>query len=120
MAGEAPERLRVDKWLWQARFFKSRARAGEAASSGRLRINGQRCEKPAQTVRPGDVLTFPQERRIRVVRVEAVGTRRGPASEAAGLFTDLEPDGAEGDPGGGPRPTGRARRRIDALRHDGS
>ena len=118
MGGEAPDRLRVDKWLWQARFFKSRARAGEAASSGRLRINGTRCAKPAQPVRPGDVLTFPQERSIRVIRVEAVGTRRGPAAEATGLYTDLEPPDTPARPG--PRPTGRDRRRIDAMREDGS
>jgi len=69
MSDETLDRIRVDKWLWHARFFKSRASAGQAASSGRLRINGQRCEKPAQPVRPGDVLTFPQERRVRIVRV---------------------------------------------------
>ena len=90
------------------------------ASSGRLRINGQRSEKPAQPVRPGDVLTFPQERRIRVVRVEALGTRRGPAAEAEGLYTDLEPEPAPAQGQAGPRPTGRDRRRIDALRQNGS
>jgi len=119
MTEPAPPRLRVDKWLWQARFFKSRARAGEVAQSGRLRINGGRCEKPAQPVRPGDVLTFPQARAVRVVRIEALGTRRGPAAEAAGLYTDLDPPGPAGAPAG-PRPTGRDRRKIDALQQDGS
>jgi len=120
MSDETLDRIRVDKWLWHARFFKSRASAGQAASSGRLRINGQRCEKPAQPVRPGDVLTFPQERRVRIVRVEAVGTRRGPAAEAQGLYTDLEPPAAPAPGPAGPRPTGRDRRRIDGLRQDGS
>ncbi|MDT8343206.1 MAG: RNA-binding S4 domain-containing protein [Thermohalobaculum sp.] len=133
--GAAPEpedRLRVDKWLWQARFLRSRALAAELAGSGRLRINGVHCAKPAQTVRPGDVLTFPQGARIRVIRVDAIGVRRGPAPEAATLYTDLDPpearpEDAAGadvsppgarDPGTG-RPTKRARREIDMLRRNG-
>ncbi|MGF1501888.1 MAG: RNA-binding S4 domain-containing protein [Paracoccaceae bacterium] len=121
-------KLRVDKWLWHARFFKSRARAGEVAGGGALRINGTRCTKPAQTVRPGDVLTFAQGNRIRVIRVEALGERRGPAPEAETLYADLDPpppaaearstDPAEPvgrDPGEG-RPTKRDRREIDRLR----
>ena len=83
--------------------------------------------KPAQTVRPGDVLTFPQGDRIRVIRVEALGYRRGPAPEARALYTDLEEAApaakrepkpappAERDSGAG-RPTKKERREIDALR----
>ena len=126
---EPAAKLRVDKWLWQARFFKSRGLAGEVAASGRLRVNGAHVDKPAHGVRPGDVLTFPQGRRIRVIRVEALGTRRGPAPEAAGLYTDLEPPAApeaadppapapsplQREPGQG-RPTKRERRKIDAIR----
>jgi len=89
-AGE-PERLRIDKWLWHARFFKSRSLAGETASSGRLRVNGARITKAAYLVKEGDVLTFPQGRRIRVVRVLGMGTRRGPAAEAERLYDDLDP-----------------------------
>lgn len=131
MDTDAPApKIRVDKWLWQARFFKSRALAAEVAGSGRMRINGARCEKPAEQVRPGDVLTFPQARSVRVVRVEALGTRRGPAPEAAGLYTDLEPaplrpatDGPPQDAqtppqrdAGAGRPTKRERRALDNLR----
>ncbi|MEL6266888.1 MAG: RNA-binding S4 domain-containing protein [Pseudomonadota bacterium] len=83
--------MRVDKWLWQARFFKTRGLAGALAASGRLRINGRHCTKPAQPVGPGDELSFPQGPRVRAIRVEALGTRRGPAGEAAGLYTDLDP-----------------------------
>lgn len=115
MTTDPAPRLRVDKWLWQARFFKTRGRAGEVAVSGRLRINGTRCEKAAQAVRPGDVLTFPQECSVRVVRVEGLGTRRGPAPEAATLYTDLEPVERPDAGSAGPRPTGRDRRKIDAL-----
>lgn len=120
---DAPEKMRVDKWLWQARFFKSRALAGEVAGSGSLRVNGERVSKAAHSIRPGDVLTFPKERHIRVIQVAAIGSRRGPATEAAGLYTDLSPpvsgpaDPAPSprrDPGAG-RPTKRDRREIDAL-----
>ena len=124
---EPAAKLRVDKWLWQARFFKSRGLAGEVAASGRLRVNGSHVVKPAHAVRPGDVLTFPQGRRIRVIRIEALGARRGPAAEAATLYSDLDPPAppAAGDvpepvnpqrePGQG-RPTKRERRKIDAMR----
>lgn len=89
--GEAPgERERVDKWLWQARFFKTRALAAQVAATG-LRINAARCAKAAQTIRPGDVLTFAQGSAVRVIRIESLGHRRGPASEAARLYTDLDP-----------------------------
>lgn len=127
-AGPAtPEKLRVDKWLWHARFFKTRGLATEVAGSGRLRINGEHALKPAQTVRPGDVLTFPQGPHIRVVRVLALGARRGPAAEAQGLYDDLETPVAAGParpcpPGarerGAGRPTKKARRKIAALRRD--
>ena len=83
--------LRVDKWLWHARFFKTRSRAAEVVSAGHLRLNGQRVGKPAQQIRPGDVLTFPAARRILVVRVLALSERRGPASEARLLYDDLTP-----------------------------
>ena len=131
------EKVRVDKWLWRARFFKTRGLAAELAGSGRLRINSEHVAKPSQPVRPGDVLTFPQGNRIRVIRIEALGSRRGPAPEARALYTDLDqataapdsgPDsGPQPDPGpalpaeretGTGRPTKKERREIDALRRD--
>jgi ribosome-associated heat shock protein Hsp15 len=81
--------LRLDKWLWQARFFKTRPLAAQLAQKGRIRINQVRVSKPHYRLRPGDVLTFPQGQTIRVVRVLALGTRRGPASEAQALYEDL-------------------------------
>ena len=86
--GPAPK-LRLDKWLWQARFFKTRGLAAKLISSGRVRVNGNRAGKPAHNVTPGDVLTFVQAREIRVVRINALGDRRGPAPEAQALYTDL-------------------------------
>lgn len=92
---EAPqgtaEGQRLDKWLWCARFFKSRAHAAALLADGRLRLSGRRIEKAHATVRPGDVLTFPQGNDIRVVRVLATATRRGPATEARQLYEDLTP-----------------------------
>ncbi|MCV2865153.1 RNA-binding S4 domain-containing protein [Defluviimonas sp. WL0075] len=90
---EAGRRIRIDKWLWQARFFKSRTLAAERVAAGAVRLNGQRLFKPAHPVGAGDVLTFAQGGVIRVVRVLAAGTRRGPAAEARLLYADLdEPD----------------------------
>ena len=87
---EAPQRVRVDKWLWQARFFKTRALAARAAEKG-LRINGRRTEKVSAAVGPGDVVTFSDARGARVVAVRRIGERRGPAPEAAMLYEDLTP-----------------------------
>jgi ribosome-associated heat shock protein Hsp15 len=82
--------LRLDKWLWQARFFKDRGLAAAQIEKGRIRINGQRMHKPGHAVREGDVLTFVQGDAIRVIRVLQLGVRRGPATEAQGLYADLD------------------------------
>ncbi len=88
--GEAGK-IRLDKWLWQARFFKTRALAAATVKGGHVRVNGNRAGKPSQTVRAGDVLTFAQASVIRVVRILGPGTRRGPAPEAQTLYEDLTP-----------------------------
>ncbi len=82
--------LRLDKWLWQARFFKTRALAAALVSDGYLRVNGTPVSRPGRDITPGDVLTFPQGDRIRVVRILALGLRRGPAPEATDLYHDLD------------------------------
>lgn len=87
--GDRATGLRLDKWLWHARFFKTRALAAQLVERRRMRINQNVVRKPHYRVRPGDVLTFPQGARIRVVRVLAVGERRGPASEAETLYEDI-------------------------------
>ena len=83
------EKLRVDKWLWHARFFKTRTLAAKVVLSGHLRVNSRKAEKSSTCVVAGDVLTFAQEKRVRVIKVVAVGTRRGPSSEAKLLYEDL-------------------------------
>ncbi|ESW60047.1 MAG: RNA-binding protein S4 [Rhodobacter sp. CACIA14H1] len=92
------EVIRLDKWLWQARFFKTRALAADVAESGHLRINGQPTKKPGAGVGAGDVLTFPQGSRIRVVRILGIGLRRGPATEAQALYLDLDARDEAPDP----------------------
>lgn len=117
---EACDTIRLDKWLWQARFFKSRSIAAGLVSAGRVRVDGIPVSKPARAVGPGQVLTFPQEHDVRVVRIIACGTRRGPAVEAQTLYDDLSPVVARAPSNprfdGGGRPTGKDRRDMDAAK----
>lgn len=89
-AAPAVPRLRLDKWLWQARFFKSRTLAALVVEEGHVRVNGTPVSRPSREVGPGDTLTFPQGNRIRLIRITGTGVRRGPASEATTLFLDLD------------------------------
>ncbi len=117
---EAQAKLRIDKWLWQARFFKTRSLAAKQVSGGHVRVNGNRVQKTAHAVAPGDVLTFPQGRVVRVVRIEALGERRGPAPEAQALYFDMteKKDTPPRNPGfeGKGRPTKKERRALDLSR----
>jgi ribosome-associated heat shock protein Hsp15 len=123
------ETLRLDKWLWHARFARTRSLAAKLVAEGRFRINGNPTEKAHHAVRPGDVLTFPLGPHIRVIKVLGLGLRRGPAPEARLLYDDLEPP-QPGPPTpkeppvaireeGAGRPTKRERRATDRLRSDG-
>jgi ribosome-associated heat shock protein Hsp15 len=85
-----PDKQRLDKWLFYARFFKTRALATAQISKGRVRLNGQRQSKPGHAIGPGDTLAFPMGEQKREIRVLATGTRRGPASEAQTLYLDLD------------------------------
>ncbi|TDX31854.1 RNA-binding S4 domain-containing protein [Rhodovulum visakhapatnamense] len=118
---EAPRQtLRLDKWLWQARFFKTRTLATKLVAGAHVRVNGTKTDKPAAQIGPGDTLTFPQGHEIRVVRILALGDRRGPATEARTLYEDLTPI-KETPPAspkyeGGGRPTKKQRRDLDRTR----
>lgn len=81
--------LRLDKWLWHARFFKSRSLAAAYCAEGRLRLNRRHIDRASAPVRIGDVLTFPLGDAIRVVRVLALGKRRGPPAEARTLYAEI-------------------------------
>lgn len=126
-AGDPQGALRLDKFLWFARFAKSRALAAAWADDGRIRINGEHSKKASQAIKPGDVLTFAQGTRVRVIKVIAIPKRRGPASEAAAHFEDMAPPApreapkpeASGAPAPPARPGKRARREILRVKRDG-
>ena len=117
------DRLRLDKWLWYARFFKTRSLAARSCVAHRIRINGEVVSKSHATVKPGDVLTFPLGPNIRVIEVLVLGTRRGPAPEARALYSDLSPPEtvkkkAPAETRSG-RPTKAARRAIIRFKEGG-
>lgn len=116
--------MRVDRWLWAARVFKSRSLAADACDGGKVDVNAQSV-KPARAVRPGDVVrvTLPRGRQ-RILKVARLDDRRGPATTARELFEDLTPPEPprtrlapppRREPGAG-RPTKRERRQLDRLR----
>jgi ribosome-associated heat shock protein Hsp15 len=121
------ERVRVDRWIWAARFVKSRALAADAVKGGRVHVNGERV-KPSRPLKPGDRLEITLGAVRRVVVVRGVSERRGPASEAALLYEETPESTAARElqaaadrlsrpPGSARsgRPTKRDRRRIDAA-----
>ena len=109
MSGADTE-CRADVWLWRARFFKTRALAAKVISAGRVRLTrpqGEiRLDKPHRTVRPGDLILFAFNNRLVSVRVDAVGERRGPPSEARLLYSPLDDEADEvmRPPSAGPEP----------------
>ena len=82
--------VRLDKWQFHARFYRTRLLAQAAASAGKVRLNGNRVEKPGHAIKPGDVLTLGRGAQVMAVRVLALAERRGPASEARNLYEILE------------------------------
>jgi ribosome-associated heat shock protein Hsp15 len=127
---------RLDKWLWCARVAKTRTQAAALVSSGKVRVNRVKTDKPAHSVKVGDVITASVGPRVRVLAVKGIGERRGSADVARTLFDDLTAPaspaggdaskgqanemasrGASGErqPGAG-RPTKRDRRLIDRLK----
>ena len=119
MTEPAPS-LRIDKWLFHARFFKTRGLAAKLVSDGKLRVDGTPISKPSRMVSPGATLTFPKGDHIRVIRILALGTRRGPAPEAQQLYEDLAPPETKSREPGAPktekRPDARDRRKARLLR----
>lgn len=120
--------MRIDKWLWAARFFKTRTLAAGAVDGGRVHVNGQRV-KPAKDIEPGDELAITIGELRWTVSVRALATRRGPAAEAHALYEEtpasiaarqaqIEQRRLAAPPlhESGGRPTKRHRREIDKLR----
>ena len=123
--------VRIDKWLWAARFYKARGAATEAAAGGRVRVNGERA-KPSKALRAGDTVEVVIGTERRTVNVLDVADRRGSATVAATLYAETpeslaareqhaverrlaRPLGADL----GARPTKQARRRLDKTRRRG-
>ena len=127
---EHGDKLRVDKWLWAARFFKTRSLATTAVAGGKVLVNGARV-KPAKALKPGDELFVRTPGFEYTVKVAALSDRRGPAAEAAKLFVESEdsqrkreeakltriaPEPTAFIRG---RPTKKARRQLQRFREDG-
>ena len=116
------DRIRLDKWLFFARFFKTRSLSSKQIEAGHVRVNATKVLKPATSISIGQVLTIVQGRTVRVVEVLALGYRRGPASEAQLLYRDLTPKQDSEDPAPGQdrkgRPTKRERRALRNFRND--
>jgi ribosome-associated heat shock protein Hsp15 len=124
------DEVRVDKWLWAARFFKTRSAATEAVLGGHVHVGGERV-KPSRAVRAGETVEIRSGRREWTVVVRGIADRRGPASVAATLYEETEesretrerhraerraarPLGADL----GRRPTKQDRRRLEELRRE--
>lgn len=133
MTGDSAETVsvsqRLDKWLWQARFFKTRTLAAKFVSDGNVRItrsdNTQRADKPSTTIRPGDTIVFTRNDQLRIIYILNCAERRGPASEAQTLYEDRSPppppkeDAPRKDfarEKGAGRPTKKDRRALSALK----
>ena len=86
------EKIRLDTWLWYARFYKSRSLASKAILGGKLRLNSNKIIKPASKVKINDVLTINHVNMVRIIQIQNIGARRGPASEAQTLYNDLSAD----------------------------
>ena len=120
-------KMRVDKWLWHARFFKTRGLATKLVTAGHMRVNGDKIAKASHGITTGDVLTFPQAKQVRLIRIIALSTRRGPAPESQALYEDLDPPAKQTDnvpqsqasapkTVGKGRPTKKDRRILDQTR----
>ena len=122
--------MRLDKWLWAARFFKTRSLAQQAVAGGRVQLNGART-KPAHEVKIGDTVDVRVEEWRWEIQVKALSERRGPAEEARNLYDETDASRAERERrmdlrrwGAEPaatlkgRPTKRDRRRIEEFEGD--
>lgn len=123
--GGVPDRIRFDKWLWTARFYKTRSLAAQAIDAGQARLGGDRA-KPAHGIRSGDAVTIRRHGVIIEVVVTALADRRGSAVDAAKLYRETDAStaareedalrrrlAAAGDPRFPGRPTKRQRRKLE-------
>jgi ribosome-associated heat shock protein Hsp15 len=125
------DRLRIDKWLWAARFFKTRSAAADAVDGGKVQVSGERV-KPAKSVRIGDRLSVRAGAYTWEVEVTGLSDRRGPATEAQALYRESDESrrareetsallraSRQVNPLHRGRPTKKARRDLERLQHEG-
>lgn len=128
MESGSQETIRLDKWLWFARFFKTRSLASKMCKAHKIRIDGQLISKASIAVRAGNILTFSRADQVVIIKIRAIGERRGPYSEACELYEDLSPPAEPKnrpfkgqvltrDPGAG-RPTKKDRRALSKLTNE--
>jgi len=123
-------RVRIDKWLWAARFFKTRSLAAEAVEGGKVQVNGERV-KPAKMLKPGDALSIRNGPYAWEITVFALSERRGSAAEAAKLYSESDESRKaredkialmkverQSNPFPGGRPTKKARRQIIRFKQE--
>ena len=126
---DEPGKMRLDKWLWHTRFFKTRSLAAKICQGGQVRVNGTLTKKAHYQIAPGDTLTFAQRDQIRIIKVTELLPRRGSAPMAQACYEDLAPPSAEsrlpkdristprpGQDGPGSRPNKQDRRALTKLR----
>lgn len=130
MQAGGPAGRRIDQWLFYTRLVKSRSLAGRMVEAGKVRINKVKVGKAASLVHEGDVITAMINRNLKIIKVVALGERRGPASEAQTLYNDItpkeEPRPKPGKfsaktptrPKGAGRPTKKDRRKLDSIKPD--
>lgn len=126
MSTPASPKIRIDKWLWYARVLKTRSLASKAVQAGHIRVNRNKVTSASHGLKVDDVLTIALHSQIKVLKVEALGSRRGPAPEAALLYEDLTPipDKSEQSkisdktPSPERRPDKRERRQIEAFKDE--
>lgn len=116
----SPPSIRIDRWLWAARAFHSRAQAAAACDGGKVAVNGT-AAKPHKLIRPQDEVSVATPHGRQIWKVIALAGRRGPASVARALYQDLTPPPPPPDPSmprrerGAGRPTKRERRRMERF-----
>ncbi len=121
--GRAVSGVRIDKWLWAARLYKTRSLAAKACAAGHVKIAGESV-KPARMVRPGDRIEAVTAGGLRIVEVRQIAEKRGPAASARALYDDHSPPPPPRDyvepfarrERGAGRPTKRDRRVLGRLR----
>ena len=126
---EAEESQRIDKWLWHARFVKTRGLAQKLVTSGKVRVDSEKISNASRKIRPSNVLTLTLDREIKIIEVTGIPQRRGPYSEAQSFYNDLSPPketdtskiiSKENRPieERNPRPSKRQRRQILAMKQN--